>query len=254
MTGRECGLSQCNPKIGAVSFFDYCLLNYICFIACVTIKLKIMPTTSTEIDKYIKGFPESTQQLLQQIRSTISKAAPLAEEKMAYGIPTFFLYGNLVHFAGYQHHIGFYPGADGIANFKEVLSKYKNAKGSVQFPIDSPLPLALVTKIVLFRARQNEEKAIAKKALRKCANGHTFFKSKDCPDCPVCAAAKQANNDFLTGLSAPARRALQNAGIATLKKLAGFTEPEILALHGMGPSSIPKLRQALAAEKLAFKK
>lgn len=213
-----------------------------------------MPATSIEIDNYIKGFPESTRQLLQQMRATISKAAPLAEEKMGYGIPTFFLYGNLVHFAGYQHHIGFYPGADGIANFKEALSKYKNAKGSVQFPIDKPLPLALITKIVLFRAKQNEEKAITKKALRKCANGHSFFKSKDSPTCPVCALAAQQKKDFFMDLPAPARRALQNAGITTLKKLAGFTEPEVMTLHGIGPSSLPKLKQALTAEKLSFKK
>jgi uncharacterized protein YdhG (YjbR/CyaY superfamily) len=123
--------------------------------------------TANEVDKYIQAFPESTQVLLQQMRSTISKAAPAAVEKIGYGIPTFTLYGNLVHFAGYKNHIGFYPGAAGIANFQKELSAYKSAKGSVQFPIDKPLPLALVKKIVLFRVKQNEAKAAGKKAAKK---------------------------------------------------------------------------------------
>ncbi|AFD07177.1 iron chaperone [Solitalea canadensis] len=110
-------------------------------------------------DEYIAGFPESTQKLLQQIRKAIQKAAPEAEEIISYGIPTFYLKGNLVHFAGYNKHIGFYPGAGGIATFKEQLSAYKGAKGSVQFPLDQPLPLDLVTEIVKFRVQQNLEKA-----------------------------------------------------------------------------------------------
>jgi len=122
---------------------------------------------SPEIDQYIKNFPKTTQVLLEKMRTTIRKAAPAAEEKMGYGIPTFTLYGNLVHFGGYENHIGFYPGPAGIAHFKEELSVYKGAKGSVQFPIDQPLPLALVTKIVLYRVKQNEEKAISKKNTKK---------------------------------------------------------------------------------------
>ena len=110
------------------------------------------------VNKYIGGFPAVTQVLLEKMRSTIKKAAPDAEETIGYGIPTFKLNGNLVHYAGYDHHIGFYPGAGGIANFQEEISKYKNAKGSVQFPIDKPLPLALVTKITKFRVKQNEAK------------------------------------------------------------------------------------------------
>jgi uncharacterized protein YdhG (YjbR/CyaY superfamily) len=111
------------------------------------------------VDKYIAGFPKATQALLEKMRSTIKKAAPKAEETIGYGIPTFKLNGNLVHYAGYQNHIGFYPGAGGIAGFQEEISKYKNAKGSVQFPVDKPLPLALVTKITKFRVNQNEAKA-----------------------------------------------------------------------------------------------
>jgi len=117
----------------------------------------------TDIDSYIADFPEATQALLQQIRATIQAAAPDATETISYGIPTFVLHGNLVHFAGYKQHIGFYPGAAGIEAFKEEISEYKWAKGSVQFPLSEPLPLNLVTRIVMYRLAQNLAKAAKKK-------------------------------------------------------------------------------------------
>lgn len=122
---------------------------------------------ATTIQGYINGFPTSTSRLLNQMLKTIKEAAPAASEKMAYGIPTLYLEGNLVHFAGYKNHIGFYPGADGMAFFEEKLTGYKRAKGSVQFPIDQPLPLKLVTEIVRFRVKQNLEKAALKKKAGK---------------------------------------------------------------------------------------
>jgi uncharacterized protein YdhG (YjbR/CyaY superfamily) len=106
------------------------------------------------IDTYISQFPTEVQTLLTQMRQTIQKAAPNATEAISYQIPTFKLNGNLVHFAGFKRHIGFYPGAAGIAAFQEELTGYKSAKGSVQFPLDKPLPLALVKKIVKFRVEQ----------------------------------------------------------------------------------------------------
>ncbi len=122
-----------------------------------------MNTTITTIDEYIATFPASTQALLQQMRTTIAKAAPKAEEAISYGMPTFKLQGNLVHFAGYKNHIGFYPAPSGIVSFAEDLKKYQTSKGAIQFPIDEKLPLALVTKIVKFRVKENSEKAAAKK-------------------------------------------------------------------------------------------
>ena len=119
--------------------------------------------TSTNIDEYIAAFPAATQKLLEQIRAVIKKAAPAAEEAMKYGIPTFTLNGNLVHFAGYKAHIGFYPAPDGIKAFEKELSVYKSSKGAVQFPLDKPMPVALITKIVKFRAKQNLEKPVKKK-------------------------------------------------------------------------------------------
>ena len=122
---------------------------------------------ATTIQAYIATFPASTRKLLNQLLVTIKETAPGATEKMAYGIPTLFLEGNLVHFAGYKNHIGFYPGADGIAFFEDKLTGYKRAKGSVQFPIDQPLPLKLVADIVKFRVKQNIGKAALKKKLKK---------------------------------------------------------------------------------------
>ncbi len=115
------------------------------------------------IDEYISAFPKEIQKLLQQVRKTIKKAAPQAEETINYAIPTFTLNGNLVHFAGYENHIGFYPTPSGIEAFKKELSIYKGAKGSVQFPIDEPLPLQLITSIVQFRVAENLQKAGKKK-------------------------------------------------------------------------------------------
>jgi uncharacterized protein YdhG (YjbR/CyaY superfamily) len=122
---------------------------------------------ATTIQGYIDGFPTSTRRLLNQMLKTIKEAAPAATEKMAYGIPTLCLEGNLVHFAGYKNHIGFYPGADGIAFFEEKQPVIKGQKGSVQFPIDQSLPLKLVTEIVQFRVKQNLEKAALKKKAGK---------------------------------------------------------------------------------------
>lgn len=105
------------------------------------------------IDEYIAGFPEDVQVMLQQIRITIQKAAPQAVEAISYAMPTFKLQGNLIHFAGYKNHIGLYPAPQGVEAFKEELSVYKGAKGSVQFPLDQPMPLDLIARIVQFRVK-----------------------------------------------------------------------------------------------------
>jgi uncharacterized protein YdhG (YjbR/CyaY superfamily) len=111
-----------------------------------------------DIDEYIERHSNEDQRLLRQMRATIHHAAPEATEKISYGIPTFYLKRNLVHFATFPKHIGFYPTSSGIAAFKKQLGPYKWSKGAVQFPKDKPLPLALVTKIVKFRAKENLDK------------------------------------------------------------------------------------------------
>ena len=122
-----------------------------------------MNTLNNTIDEYISGFPDDIQTLLQQIRVTIREAAPEAEEAIKYAMPTFVLNGNLVHFAAFKNHIGFYPVPSGIEAFKKELSVYKGAKGSVQFPLDQPMPLELITKIVKFRVSENMKKAKTKR-------------------------------------------------------------------------------------------
>ena len=124
--------------------------------------MKNSESTFNNIDEYIANFSEDVQEILQELRATIRAAAPEAEEAISYQMPTFKLKGNLVHFAAYKNHIGFYPAPRGIEVFKEELSAYKGAKGSVQFPIDQPLPLDLISRIVRFRVTENLEKAAAK--------------------------------------------------------------------------------------------
>ena len=99
------------------------------------------------VDEYLSAFPADAKKILQQVRKTIKQAAPGAEEVISYKMPAFKLNGMLVFFAGYENHVGFYPTPSGIEAFKKELSKYKSAKGSVQFPTDEPMPLDLITKI-----------------------------------------------------------------------------------------------------------
>jgi uncharacterized protein YdhG (YjbR/CyaY superfamily) len=107
------------------------------------------------IDEYIAAFEGDVRARLEQLRAAIRQAAPQAGERISYRIPTFSLSGNLVHFAGFERHVGFYPGPSGIEKFAKELSSYQSAKGSVQFPHDRPLPLGLVRKIVRFRLEEN---------------------------------------------------------------------------------------------------
>jgi uncharacterized protein YdhG (YjbR/CyaY superfamily) len=113
---------------------------------------------ANNIDEYIAGFPKEIQELLEDMRTTIKKAAPAAEEAVKYAMPTFVLNGNLVHFAAFKNHIGFYPAAAGIEAFKKELSSYETSKGAIRFPLGKPLPLTLISKIVKFRLKQNLEK------------------------------------------------------------------------------------------------
>ncbi len=120
-------------------------------------------TAPKTIDEYIAGFPRDIQEILGKIRMTIRKAAPDAEETIKYRMPTFTLKGNLVHFAAFKKHIGFYPTPTGTEKFQKELSVYKGAKGSVRFPLDKPIPFNLISRIVKFRAKENSERAEAKR-------------------------------------------------------------------------------------------
>ena len=107
------------------------------------------------IDEYISGFPKETQLILEEIRKSIKEEAPNATEKISYGMPTFYLNGNLVHFAAFKDHIGFFPAPSGIDKFEKELSKYKTGKGTLQFKYDKEIPFDLIGKIVKFRVKEN---------------------------------------------------------------------------------------------------
>lgn len=124
-------------------------------------------TAPRSIDEYIANFPAEVQVLLQQMRNTIKTAAPEATEAISYGMPTFNQQGNLVHFAAHKQHIGFYPLPSSIVRFRNALSEFPQAKGSVQFPFNKPLPLKVVAEIVKFRLEENNKKAASKKK-KKC--------------------------------------------------------------------------------------
>jgi len=115
------------------------------------------------IDEYIATFPPATGKLLEQVRSAVRKAAPEAVEAIKWAMPTFVFNGNLVYFAAFKNHIGFYPAPAGISEFKRDLAPYKTGKGSVQFPIDQPIPVALIKRMVEFRVAANLAKAKKKK-------------------------------------------------------------------------------------------
>jgi len=210
-------------------------------------------TIFRNIDEYIANFPPPTQKLLSQIRHVIAKAAPKATESIKYAMPTFEYFGNLVHFAAYKNHVGFYPAPSGLSAFKEEISAYKNSKGAVQFPLNKPLPIALITKIVKYRVIENESKAQQKRIKKICKQGHVFYKSSDCPTCPICANQNKVSDGFMRDLSAPAQRALISKKITSLQILATHSQTEILQLHGIGKSSIPKLKNALEKQKLSFR-
>ena len=120
--------------------------------------MKAETERASNVDHYISGFSAATQKALNQVRATIKKAVPKAEEVISYNMPAYKYHGMLVYFAGYARHVGFYPMPDVIVSFKKELSIYKSAKGSVQFPLDQPMPLKLITQMVKFRALQNVEK------------------------------------------------------------------------------------------------
>jgi len=120
-----------------------------------TIQVDMQTPKPNNIDEYIGAFPKQVQEVLEQVRATIKRAAPTAGEAISYAIPTFKLNGNLVHFAAFKNHIGFYPTPMGVEEFREELSAYKEGKGSVQFPLNKPMPLDLITRMVQFRVEKN---------------------------------------------------------------------------------------------------
>jgi uncharacterized protein YdhG (YjbR/CyaY superfamily) len=131
------------------------------------------PAPPSDIDEYIASFPDDVQKILRKIRLTIRKAAPDAEEKISYQIPTFTLHGNLIYFAAFKKHVSVYPAPRGNEAFRDELSAYEGGKGTVRFPLDKPVPYDLITRIVKFRVKDNMERAASRpsKAKKKRTEG-----------------------------------------------------------------------------------
>ncbi len=176
------------------------------------------------IDEYIDSFPPEIAAKLSQMRQVIRQAAPKAAEVISYGMPAFKQNRVLVYFAAAKKHLGFYPTSGPIEVFKTDLKAYSTSKGAIQLPLEGALPVALIKKIVRHRLAEDEQ----------------LHQVTTTPG-------------FLSTLGAPARRALQGKRITSEKQLAQYTEKEILSLHGLGPSSMPKLKAALKKAGLSFK-
>ena len=183
------------------------------------------PESST-IDQYIVGFPAETQDLLRQMRELIRAAAPAATEAMKYRIPTFVLNGNLVHFAAFERHLGFYPTPSAMVHFQRQLAGYVTAKGSVQFPLDQPIPWDLIREMVLFRVAEASGRT---KGKSQSASGGQRKQSAaavtqdSTVSAPLAAGQRKAAT---SGKKVPKAAAKSTAGRAVAKKSAGAKRPK----------------------------
>jgi len=125
--------------------------------------MKVVSKAPQTVDDYIADFPAEVRDILQQIRAIIREIVPDAEEVISYQMPTYRLQGNLVHFAAFKNHIGFYPTPSGVEAFQDELTFYQHAKGSIQFPLDRPMPYDLIRRIVMFRAKESLDQSGGKK-------------------------------------------------------------------------------------------
>lgn len=179
-----------------------------------------------QVDEYIANQPKAAQRKLNQMRSLLLRLVPDAEEAIRYGIPTLILGGNLVHFAGFEKHVGFYPGAAGVAEFQNELHSYKWGKGSIQFPLNEPIPVSLVTRIVQFREEQNRKKLAGAKKTKSAASSSSA--SNDAPNKPNRKSSRKATDGK--------RRSLGKRG-STPKSLASPAQAS-------SAQSAPKTRQS----------
>jgi uncharacterized protein YdhG (YjbR/CyaY superfamily) len=131
-----------------------------------------------DIDSYIEASSKEARPYLRQLRAIIRKVAPQAQEAISYGVPTYKQSGNLVHFGAFKDHVSLFPTSSGVTAFKKDLSKFKIAKGTIQFPLDKPLPVGLIKKIIAFRVKENTQKG-----WKTCSRGHRYQGSGPCPVC-----------------------------------------------------------------------
>jgi uncharacterized protein YdhG (YjbR/CyaY superfamily) len=190
------------------------------------------------VDEYLSGVPAEQRVQLEQIRSTIKKLVPEAEEKISYNMPMFYFGGMFAGFAAFKDHCSYFPCSGSVLkNFSQELSSYKTSKGTIQFTLDHPLPASLLKKIITLRLLEIEHRDKVKGS----GNG----------------ASKRPNTlnfDIPKNISKPAERALANAKIKDLKQLSKWSEKDVAGLHGIGPKAVEILRAALKTKKLSFLK
>lgn len=203
--------------------------------------------TALTVSEYISGFPPQVRVRLNAMRAMIRKEVPRVTEAISYGIAAFKVSeGPVVYIAGFKNHVSFFPTSSGIRAFKSELKGYKVSTGTVQFRLDQELPLPLLKRIVRFRLEELGAKVGTERGSKRGAKAR-------------CDPAKVAEFDYsalapeLRVLSKPAQRALINAGLTTLSRVAAKTEKQILELHGFGPSSLPRVSKALSERGLKFK-
>lgn len=184
-----------------------------------------MPAAPTTVDGYIRQFPPATRKKLQAVRDTILRAAPGATETISYGMPTYVLHGTLVHLAAYAQHLGLYGAGPALGPVQAQAAAYLGGRGTLKFPLDAPVPLALVKKLVKLRVQQNLERATAR---------------------PGDAGALPRS------IGQPATRALHAAGFKNLRQLTRATPAQLLELHGFGPRALAILKKELKALGLAL--
>lgn len=217
-------------------------------------------TVGKDVAAYLARVPQPARATLENLRAAIAAAAPKAEERISYGVPTFFYFGMLGSYGYAAKHCAFYGLNEA---FKAELAAYDTSRGTIRFPHNKPLPKALVTKIIKARVADNEDRQAQREA--KKASKKKFAKpaaKKASKSSPIAApkkpskkaAAKITGHAFPAGLSQPSLRALAHAGIADLKAMAKWTETDLLKLHGLGPKTIKIVKPALAAHGLAFRK
>lgn len=199
------------------------------------------------IDEYFAGFPKDIQRILKQIRATIKKAAPDAKETISYAMPAFRLNKGYLFTLRLSNNIsGFTLYHQGIKNFQKKTFTLHIWKRINSISAELANAFKFNNQIVKFRIKETLEKAERKKTLRTCKNGHKYYKSSDFPTCTICEQERKPQDSFLSLLSAPARRSLENNGITTLERLSKWSEKEILKFYGLGKGSLPKLSEALA--------
>ncbi len=193
------------------------------------------PKTHAE---YISQFPLPVRTRLKELRALIRKLAPQVKEKISYGIAAFEWNGPLVYIAGFKNHVSFFPTSSGVSAFQSQLKGYKTSRGTIQFPLDQPLPLRLITQIVRYRMKE----------LRHLRTGRGL--------CDADAVKKfdtAGLEEVFSVLAKPAQRALVNAGVLTVKALSKKSEAEVRAFHGMGPKALLELRRILKTQGRKFR-